>query len=483
MTEAKNLSLNDFRYHLCATWSLGVARVGQRLVAKWKREWSDLDARLAASNRFAKERVRLQRICREMREDAADPLGVDFPVYENGNLWIGARVRERLLGLAETPARVFFEENKKFVGHLNEGFSAVLKGELTAIENVFDTDKEMLGALEQSDSSHRLVLLVPFIVTAGVELTLIRVAESAEFKRPFEKATGDGARAPSGQKKIAGPSIDVQELRADLAREYDTLVLQAVVSVEHFGLTPAPDYLVRLITNSFATSIPPTEEARSYRFGEAIYRLQREGRIEQDRVTPDCWHANQANIAIGILPLVSWVIDNRQAILRAHWRTLLGEEAVRATSDPKALLSIVDVGAALLAPDDGLLKVYADALERLAGVSGNEYRERLLQRCGELRPSRAKHLAGLLHEENRMDEFLTLASGLDDNQLAQLVPRISFDLRRMFERLARHAIFSKAHLPIIKRIAAALDDVQFARLNERRFAAELERWCDETEGD
>src|SRR5438067_8106036 len=122
----KNVSLQTFRVQFYAAWSCGVARVGRRLIASWKRSWSDPDSRASAAKRFATERARVQRICDEMIDIAADV--ATRPMYEpkTDRLYLDKDVRERILGLEETPARVWFDSKKQFASHVREGATALL---------------------------------------------------------------------------------------------------------------------------------------------------------------------------------------------------------------------------------------------------------------------------------------------------------------------------------------------------------------------
>src|SRR5437764_12091056 len=92
----KNVSLQTFRIQFYAAWSCGVARVGRRLIASWKRSWSDPDARASAAKWFATERARVQRICDEMIEMTED--AATRPMYEpeTDSFYLDKDVRERV---------------------------------------------------------------------------------------------------------------------------------------------------------------------------------------------------------------------------------------------------------------------------------------------------------------------------------------------------------------------------------------------------
>ncbi|SRR5216684_2209375 len=268
MTEIKNLSLNDFRYQLYAVWSAGVASIGRHLIAKWKRDWNDPKARLAASNRFKKERARLRRIFEEIQEDPGDSSDVDRPVYENGNLWLSKSAREHILGLGETPARVFFDEKKKFATHLREGYAAGRSSGQVALDTLFDVDRLMLEALQAGGTAAKG--FVPFGVTAGVELTKIYIVTTdaaSSIEGPFEV---EKSLAISSQRDWAS---DWSVLRRDPRQRDAAFVLQTLITLSQIGLDP-----VESIVEAFFRECQGTQLA----FRDTVATLGKDGWITRE---------------------------------------------------------------------------------------------------------------------------------------------------------------------------------------------------------
>lgn len=170
MNTDKNVSLHTFRIQFYAAWSRGVAGVGRRLVKEWERSWDDVEARKSAAKRFATERARVQRICDEMIEVTAD--AATLPMYDpqTQKLYLDKEVRERILGLKETPARVWFDSKRQFATHLRDGAAALLS-ERFADDELFDEDRERLIAYGYEQTSFTPAY---FITSAGADVTAIR---------------------------------------------------------------------------------------------------------------------------------------------------------------------------------------------------------------------------------------------------------------------------------------------------------------------
>jgi|GEM_PF-4086150 len=226
MTGAKNLSLSDFRYQLYATWSAGVASVGRRLVATWKRDWNDPESQRAASKRFNKERERVRRICQEMQEESVAASDAHVPVYADGALWLSREAREHILGLDGDPARLFFEEKKTFVMHLGKGSAAVRANGRILAATFFEEDRLMLEALQRSDSTREGV--VSFAVSAGVELTKIYITEEAIV----DLAAPVPVRGPRDW------ASDWSVLRRDPHQRDAAFVLQTLITLAQIGFDP-----------------------------------------------------------------------------------------------------------------------------------------------------------------------------------------------------------------------------------------------------
>jgi hypothetical protein len=265
-------------------------------------------------------------------------------------------------------------------------------------------------------------------------------------------------RAPAS----LGPwAAQARALRMNVAREYDLLVLQVIISIELLASSPAPRVLVQHVVDSIAT--PATKGRSEWRFAEALHRLTTEGWLE-DRDWPDplalltCLHPHSA---LGDLrtDLVKWLLENRSLVPTSDWQNMLARSASMGVDD-SSLLRIVDVVESTFEPGTDVVITFVTELVRAGHL---ERAASLLDRYGGETPRAEKAWLQIAerHLWNGTDEIgLLRALGmLDGGTLAKIVTDNERRLSGNFPRLASIAK-QRGHLPVLQQIAAILDTIR-----------------------
>ena len=316
------------------------------------------------------------------------------------------------------------------------------------------------------------------------------------------------ARIRGERDEQADEQEKVRALRLNPQRDFDVMVLETIAQLEHYGVSPAPLYLVQAITETF-WSIPSHAESK-YRVQHALRRLKADDLVHEPhpgarfghihdlpelvdafveegigshggtehRFSSEAWSVNKMSDHIGYsdIDIVSWVVMHADAIREYHLRTLLGERVAREARgyDREKLQAVIAAVEPLLESDAELRLLYANA-------------------CAQLDPEAAERLLrdATGPEASVQDAWLTLASHallaperlfryiaqLDEAHLTELVRLAPFNMTgsRLQHLFGGGAISRPENLLIATRLARAIDTVYPQEGAKDR----LRRWLEE----
>jgi len=343
----------------------------------------------------------------------------------------------------------------------------------------------------RTEEQLRQLMGIDDVTGALAKLVVLRAHERADLLQQATPVTSQMVTERPVPETVVRPDLkDLNALRLTANREYDLLLVQAIHSVEYFGVSPAPDYLVQQIVEAFTPNAATTTEARAWKYREALFRLEEEDWVEQDRRLPKAWRTHLKPDWRNLLLLPEWVLRHRDRVKKQHWQALLGAQAVQSIfKNEELLLRMVDAVAPTLSMDDDVLTTYAEKLADAASTVRGRGGERLLHRAEELlrgftgESSHArkawvtiasKHLKSSI----RAPEFYLAVAMLDDEGLVALVQSDAWELRHDFERIAWGAIRA-GHVATVRRLATTLDAVPDHWFKDRRYMELLQQWCDE----
>jgi hypothetical protein len=235
----------------------------------------------------------------------------------------------------------------------------------------------------------------------------------------------------------------VERIRADPAREYDSLVLRAIDRIEGYGVSPAPWYLIQRVVDSYSS--PCSGEASEYRLQEAIHRLGIERLVKSGGFATQTYSLVHQGASYGDLYFPAWLARHHSEVLPEHLALLLGEHAARAAvlARTEVLLPLLDAVQPILDFATPLRARWAEA----AAANAPERAEELMRAfTGEHAYGQEAWSDIALYGSREPARFLANIAYLDDDGLMWLLSRIPS---------SKHG---KEHTELLSRLRDAVDE-------------------------